>query len=319
MPTNLDEKLAVIVLGSINEDIVAQVEDLPRRGETVAALRIDRSPGGKGLNQAVAAARFGARVTLRGAVGDDAAGALLRTEMEKAGLDTAGVDIVANTATGQALIYLARNGDNSIVVATGANADYGAARLAATPLPACTVLLTQFESTIDAIEALFSGGGDRPLRILNAAPALLGGRSLLPLADIVILNETELQTFAGSLAPLLDDEMLVAAARRLISRPDQRVMVTLGADGCRSIDAATMESIPAFPVAVVDTVGAGDCFCGVFAAAMAEHMTITDALRYAAAAAALSVGRRGAATAMPYRAEVEAFLRDAGRASSRDA
>lgn len=300
--------MTIIVLGGINEDIVAMVADLPRRGETIAAISVDRGAGGKGLNQAIAAARAGGAVRMLGAVGADHAGDTLRGLMERESIDISDVAVLGGQPTGQALIALSQAGDNTIIVNAAANAVYGPAEIARADVKAA-VYLTQFEATLEAIEALFSTPEAKAgTRILNAAPAIEAGRSLLPLADVIVLNETELQVFARLPAIPEDKDAIAAAARTLITRPDQHVVVTLGAAGCLHVSAGQQDMIPSFRMTAVDTIGAGDCFCGVFAAALVDGQQIAAALRRANAAAALSVTRRGAGESAPMWPEVDALL-----------
>ena len=304
--------MKVFVLGGINEDVVAYVDDLPRRGETVAARGLHRSAGGKGLNQAVAASRFGGAVTMLGAIGNDAAGAFLRATLQEAKVADTHVLAHDGVATGQALICLAADGDNTIVVNAGANAHFGSAEIEAAAPDVPAVFLTQFEAMLPAIEALFRLPAARDgVRILNTAPALDEGAHLLPLADILILNETELQRFARLPTPPEGREEVLAAVRALGSRSGQKAIVTLGAAGCVLVDGPRVVHFPAFPAVPVDTIGAGDCFCGVLATALAEGAVIDDAIRSASAAAALSVQRSGAASSSPFRQEVEALLNKA--------
>lgn len=301
--------MKVVVLGGINEDVVAHVATLPARGETVAARGVERSAGGKGLNQAVAAARYGADTILLGAVGNDAAGESLRRTVRDAGASDAAIAVRDDVPTGQALICLSATGENTIVVNAAANAHFGATDVVAAAPAAPAVFLTQFEATLEAVEALFRlPSAAAGIRILNAAPALIEGEHLLALADILILNETELQRFAR-LASVPDDrDAIAAAARTLIERPGQRAIVTLGGAGCVLVEADRTTAFAAFPATPVDTIGAGDCFCGVLAAALAEGAGIEDAIRTGSAAAALSVERRGAAASSPTRAQVHAKM-----------
>lgn len=301
--------MKVVVLGGINEDVVAHVATLPARGETVAARGVERSAGGKGLNQAVASARYGADTILLGAVGDDAAGESLRRTVRDAGASDAAIAVRDDVPTGQALICLSATGENTIVVNAAANAHFGATDVVAAAPAAPAVFLTQFEATLEAVEALFRlPSAAAGIRILNAAPALIEGEHLLALADILILNETELQRFAR-LASVPDDrDAIAAAARTLIERPGQRAIVTLGGAGCVLVEADRTTAFAAFPATPVDTIGAGDCFCGVLAAALAEGAGIEDAIRTGSAAAALSVERRGAAASSPTRAQVHAKM-----------
>jgi ribokinase len=300
--------MTVIVLGGINEDVVLSVDNLPRLGETIHALGIVHGAGGKGLNQAIGAARQGGAVRMLGAVGDDAPGATLMGIMAREGIDTTDVAIVSDQSTGQAFITLSRSGDNTILVNAGANAAYGSAAIATARTDA-RIFLTQFEATPEAIEALFTtAAAKKGIRILNAAPAIKACRPLLSLADILIVNETELQVFADlpTVPERLDD--IAAAARSLVSRSDQQVIVTLGANGCLCVAIDTQEMIAGFTMKAIDTIGAGDCFCGVLAASLDEGMGIGAALRRANAAAALSVTRAGAGESAPTRAEVDALL-----------
>lgn len=300
--------MTVVVLGGINEDIVVSVEDLPRRGETIAAKGMTRGTGGKGLNQAIAAARQGGSVRMLGAVGRDPAGAWLRETMTREGIDTAGVAVLDDHPTGQAMIALAANGDNTIIVNAGANAafDLGSPGGA---VPDGAVFLTQFEAALGAIEHLFSTPqAERGTRILNAAPALEAGRALLRLADVLVLNETELQVLGDLPSTPEEHGEIVRAARGLICRPEQDVVVTLGAKGALWVTGHDATMVAGFRMDAVDTIGAGDCFCGALAAALDAGRGMADALRRANAAAALSVTRRGAGESAPHRRDVEALL-----------
>lgn len=299
--------MTMLVLGGINEDVVLHVEDLPRPGETVMGRGVDRSAGGKGLNKAVAAARFGGPVALLGAVGNDPAGAMLRTVMQDAGVDDSLLVVDSSSPSGQAFITLSRKGENSIIVNAGANAALTPASLALTAL-AGSVFLAEFEAPLDVVRAVFSlPAATAAIRVLNAAPALPEGRSLLALADIVILNETELEAYTTG-SPLTDEQAITGAARTLIEGSGRQIIVTLGAAGCLLVTDAASIFIPSHKVEAIDTIGAGDCFCGVFAAALAEGMDVLAAIHQANAAAAISVGRRGAAAASPSRGEIRAFL-----------
>lgn len=302
--------MSIVILGGINEDVVTHVPTLPQRGETIHAIGVTRGAGGKGLNQAIAAARQGGAVRLLGAVGDDPAGAALLQVMAREGIDTGGVAVLPEQRTGQALIALSSGGDNTIIVDAGANAAYGAGHIADADLDA-RIFLTQFEASLEAIEALFTTPqAQRGIRILNAAPATQAGRALLPLADILILNETELQTFASlTTAPDAEDD-IIAASRALITRSGQQVVVTLGARGCLFVDAREHIPVPGFAMKAIDTIGAGDCFCGVFATALDAGASVAESLRRANAAAALSVTQAGAGESAPTSAAVDRFLAD---------
>jgi ribokinase len=302
--------MSVCVLGSLNLDIVARVAALPRPGETVMAAGVERSPGGKGANQAVAAARCGVRTHLLGAVGRDDAGDAMLAAMRQAGVESGEVLRIAEAATGQAYVWVSEAGENSIVVAGGANLAVTAQMFDLEDAARSRVVLAQLETPIAATLALFGGAPAAAgcLRLLNAAPASEAAHRLLPLTDILVVNQVELGAFAGAAKPpeALDD--VVAAARGLIARQDQTVVVTLGGAGAVSVGANGRTVIAGRPAKVVDTTGAGDCFCGVLAARLSEDAELGQALQWANAAAALSTERSGAAPSMPSRAEIEAAL-----------
>lgn len=301
--------MSVFVLGSINLDAVARVDDLPRPGETVAGRSLELFPGGKGANQAVAAARLGAPTRLMGAVGKDDSGPGLKATLAGYGVQVSDVLEMPGVPTGQAHVWVGSNGENMIVVTSGANALITSQQVAATALEGQRVLLSQLESPPQAIETLFRAGAAKgALRILNAAPALPQGAALFPLTDILILNQTELATYAKLDREPVRLEEVSRASRKLMSRPDQTVIVTLGSAGVATVRRDEAFLIEGKKVKALDTTGAGDCFCGALAAALASNMDLRDAVEMANAAAALSVQKAGAAPSMPNRREVEAFL-----------
>lgn len=299
----------VVVCGSLNMDLVARVAALPRPGETVGGRGLQRLPGGKGLNQAVAAARMGARVALIGARGDDADGATLAALAADEGIDTRGVAVrdpgaMPAAHTGLAQVLVADDGENVIVVHGGANAtltpDEARAALAAVA-PGVRVALAQLETPPDAIAAFFEAARARGARtLLNTAPALPEARALFGLADIIVLNGTELAHYAGATSAAEE----ASAARALLGRPGQAIIVTLGAGGAVAVTAEGVTHHPAPEVAVVDTTGAGDCFCGVLAAMLVQGLHLEAALPSAVHAASLAVTRVGAAPSMPRAAEL---------------
>jgi ribokinase len=301
--------MTVFVLGSINLDAVARVDDLPRPGETVAGLSLELFLGGKGANQAVAAARMGAATRLMGAVGGDDSGVSLKAKLAGYGVQVADVAELPGVPTGQAHVWVANSAENMIVVTAGANALVTPQQVAATPIEGQRVLLCQLETPPTAIEALFrTGGAKGALRILNAAPALPQGAALFPLTDILIVNQTELASYAKLDREPVKLEEVSIAARKLMSRPDQTIIVTLGAAGAAVVRRDEAFLVEGKKVKAVDTVGAGDCFCGALAATLAQGMDLAEAVETANAAAALSVQKAGAAPSMPSRREVEAFL-----------
>lgn len=300
--------MQVTILGSINVDTILSVDALPRPGETVLAHSSARLPGGKGANQAVAAARMGAATAMIGATGDDADGLWMRDLLSVEGIATDAVRTLPAMSTGAAAIAVDATAENLIVVVPGVNA-----ALAATHLPATIagVLLAQLEVPLDTIAAGLARANGPCL--LNAAPAVAGAEELFGACDIVIVNEHELAFYART-PPSPSHDAIVLAARTLIASMERArdpvVVVTLGGDGALAVWHGRALHVPAFPVVPVDTVGAGDCFCGALAALLAEGMALEAALPRANAAAALCTQARGAAPAMPHRAAVERFATD---------
>lgn len=293
--------MAVTVLGSINVDLIQQVAHLPRPGETVAAGRTLRLPGGKGANQAVAAARMGAQVAMIGATGADEGGAWMRACLQDAEVDIAGIRILQGHGTGTAYIAVDQAGENQIIVAGGANLALAADDLP--PMSGGGILLAQLEVPPATIAAAFADGG--ATTILNTAPALAEATDLFAAADILVLNQAELATYLGVARIATARDALTA--RELLTRHDQLAIVTLGAGGAVAVWPDRAFHAPAAQVVPLDTVGAGDCFCGALAALLDEGLPVERALVLANAAAALSTQTRGAIPAMPDRAAVTAF------------
>lgn len=304
--------MSVCVLGSINMDVVTSVEHLPRAGQTLVCQRLDYFPGGKGANQAIAAARLGCKTVLIGAVGSDQHGATLLDYLAGNGVDVGHIQQSPNAATGQAFICVSSSGENTIVVAPGANAAVAVGRVRGDDWQEQAVFLTQFEVPLAEIQAFLScPGARRGLKIINAAPAIAGGRELFGLADVVIVNETELATYADAGGTAVDTEELAMHARALLCRPEQTIIVTLGAHGAFAVSLERSIKVDGYEVASVkDTTGAGDCFCGALSAQLcSSNASIESAMGFANLAAAISVTRLGATTAMPTRDEVTELSR----------
>lgn len=305
--TRKEAEMAVQVAGSINVDLIQQVDALPRPGQTVLARSAVRLPGGKGANQAVAAARMETTTRFTGAVGDDEDGRWMRGVLERDAIDTSGIVTLKNETTGLALIAVDRRGENQIIVNLGANSAVGV-QSASEVREDTRVLLAQLEIPVETVRAFFTAPGAKgKLRILNAAPATPAAASLFDETDILIVNQHELAEYLElERAPEGPDEAL--GARRLIQREGQAVIVTLGADGALAVLADRHFHAPAKQVTPLDTVGAGDCFCGALAALLDGGITLEAALPLANAAAGLCTLTQGAIPAMPSRAEAEAFL-----------
>jgi ribokinase len=298
----------VFVAGSINMDVVATADRHPRIGETVAGDSLHYFPGGKGANQAVAAAKLDAPTTLIGRLGKDAFGDQLKTYLSAQGLDLTSVRDTPGVHTGTAIITVAK-ADNTIVVIPGANGLVSAADVAAPTLAKGDVAVSQFEIPLAAVTAFFTHArAAGATAILNPAPALRCDSELLELVDILILNESELGLLASTeLRDTDDHERFFEAARSLPIGRDKVVCVTLGRRGVLALVDNEPLMIPGRPITAVDTTGAGDCFVGAVASQLAGS-SIGDALHYANAAASICVQRMGAAPSMPTAAEVEAVL-----------
>jgi ribokinase len=299
----------VLVAGSINMDVVATAGRHPRIGETVAGTALLYFPGGKGANQAVAAAKLGAQTTLIGRLGKDAFGDQLKAFLTAQTVDLSFVQATAGAHTGTAVITAA-NADNTIVVISGANALLSATDVAAPPIAKGDIAVSQFEIPLPTIAAFFKRArAAGATTILNPAPAIQCGSEMLDLADILILNETELGLLARTELRDTDDPVrLLEAARSLPIGRETIVCITLGKRGVLALVDGQPLTIAGRTVRAVDTTGAGDCFVGAVAAQLAGGRPIREALDYANAAASICVQRMGAAPSMPTAAEVESAI-----------
>ena len=299
----------VFVAGSINMDLVATADRHPRIGETVAGTALLYLPGGKGANQAVAAAKLGAPTALIGRLGKDAFGDQLKAFLAAQEIDLSFVQATREAHTGTAVITTA-NADNTIVVIPGANALVSATDVAAPLLARGDVAVSQFEIPLATIAAFFQRArAAGATTILNPAPAIECGTGLLDLVDILILNETELGLLARSeLRDTDDPACFLDAARSLPFGKDRIICVTLGKRGVLALIDGEPSIVAGRTVEAVDTTGAGDCFVGAVAAQLAGGRSIRDALDYANAAASICVQRMGAAPSMPTAAEVSALI-----------
>jgi ribokinase len=300
---------AVVVFGSANMDLVVHTPRAPGPGETVLGDGFTQSQGGKGANQAVAAAKLGAPATLIGRLGTDAFGQQLRTFLAAQGVDLVLVKDTADIHTGTAIITIA-DADNTIVVVPGANAMVSAEDVAAPVLAKGDVAVSQFEIPQATIGAFFKRArAAGATTILNPAPAIACGPELLDLVDILVLNETELGVLAQTELHDTDEPArFIEAARRLPTASDKIICVTLGKRGVLALVGGEPSLIAGRAVKAVDTTGAGDCFVGALAAQLANGKPIRDALNYANAAASICVQRMGAAPSMPTAAEVDEIL-----------
>jgi ribokinase len=299
----------VFVAGSINMDVVATAERHPRIGETVAGHAVLYFPGGKGANQAVAAAKLGAPTALIGRLGKDMFGDELKRFLAAQAIDLSFVHETADAHSGTALITIA-NADNTIVVIPGANALVTAADVSAPALAKGDVAVSQFEIPLPAIDAFFRRArATGATTILNPAPAAAFERELLDLVDILILNESELGLLTSTKLRDSDDQArFIEAIRLLQAGANKIVCVTLGKRGALALIDDEPLIVPGRIVNAIDATGAGDCFVGALAARLAGGTSVREALHYANIAASLCVQRMGAAPSMPTLAEVLAVL-----------
>lgn len=316
---------SILTVGSLNMDQVVQVERLPVMGETLlSAGSLRLVPGGKGANQAVAMARLGAPVMMAGRVGRDPFGTTLLQALQAAGVDTALVATDEQETSGVALIFLAPDGDNAIVVASGANlcvgADSAQMQQILAALPDARALVLQLEIPLETVKTLIAAGHRAGVPVvLNLAPAQALPLELLRQLEALIVNETEASflrdTLAGSTRPGPVIQNLSEASLLAMSLQSQgipNVVITLGSQGAVLAHQGNTVHVPAPAVSVVDTTAAGDCFAGAFTVALTEGQEISQALRFAVYASALKVTKFGAQSGLPTREEVEALLHAAG-------
>jgi len=275
----------VVVVGSANLDLVAQVAELPRPGQTLIATGYGEHAGGKGLNQAVACARMGATTAFVGCIGRDDAGAGLRAVLEGEGIDTTRLTAV-DCPTGRAFINVDSHGENAIVVVSGANGVVGVD--SPINLPPCRVVLAQLEVPLATVETVFVAAKRAgATTVLNPAPARALPASLLAVCDYVVPNETESAALGGTPA------LLAAGVATIVT--------TLGAQGAVIETATSSSPIAPFPVTPIDTVGAGDAFIGAMCAELARGSSVEEACSMGAVAGALATTVRGAVPSLPTR------------------
>ena len=299
----------VLVVGSSNTDMIVRVPRIPRPGETILGGEFTMAGGGKGANQAVAAARAGGRVTFVARIGDDVFGERALAGFAADGIDTRFVLRTSGAASGIALIDVDDRGENSISVASGANALLSAADVesAADAFAAADIVLVQLESPIETVEAAVRKAGERGIPvILNPAPARPLDEGLLSRVSVLTPNENEAELLSG--IAVRDEGGVRSAAARLRARGPATVVITMGERGAYASSTEFEALVPAFKVEPVDTTAAGDVFNGALAVALAEKRTLKEALRFAQAAAAISVTRPGAQPSAPTRAEIEKLI-----------
>lgn len=297
------------VLGSINVDHIMNIAQFPAPGETVIGKQYQTAFGGKGANQAVACGRSGADITFIACVGDDAIGAEILAQLKHDRIHTAAISVIPETTTGVAMIFVNGDGENVIGISAGANA-------ALTPecfspyqmiVAQSDALLMQLESPLETVIAAAEIAKKNQTKvILNPAPARELPDSLLRLVDVITPNETEAEKLTG--ISVSDETGAAKAALALHDKGIEQVLITLGSRGVWLSINGEGRCIPGFKVNAVDTIAAGDTFNGAYVTALLEGKPADDAVRFAHAAAAISVTRRGAQPSVPWRKEIDAFL-----------
>jgi ribokinase len=307
-------KPAIVVLGSLNMDFVVRVPHLPIPGETVLGHGFQTLPGGKGANQACAAGRAGSAnvaVKMLGRVGYDVFGDQLKASLVASGVDVSGVLSTHEQPTGVALIWVDEAGQNSIVVASGANHAITALETAAmrATFKGAAYALFQLETPIDVVEsALFAAREEGVKTILDPAPAQPLTSQLLSHVDLLTPNESEALALLGRAPERVDLDQAAPLAEALLSLGPKAIILKLGDRGCFYWDGHTAIHQPAFKVDAIDSTAAGDTFNGALAVALAQNPSIAEALKFASAAAAISVTRPGAQASIPELSEIEYFV-----------
>ena len=295
----------LLVVGSLNADLVVRAPRFPQPGETISGEDLQVIPGGKGANQAVAAARHGANVVMLGRVGKDNFGDLLQENLESNRVDT---ELIRrdDASTGTAIIVVDANGQNSIVLSAGANGNVSSSDVEFASFSTFNLLLLQLEIPLPTVLSAAKKAKENGLRvILNPAPARELPDELIALADFIVPNETELSLLSG--LPVKDLPSAETAAKRLRERGAQNVIVTLGSRGALLVTGEGVTHVDAFQVEVVDTTAAGDAFIGGFASVL-DSSSLPEAVQYACACGALATTKFGAQPSLPTKEEVERFM-----------
>jgi len=300
----------LVVLGSINADHILNLDAFPTPGETVTGHHYQVAFGGKGANQAVAAGRSGAKISFIACTGEDDIGKRIRKQLACDNIDVAPVRAVKDESTGVALIFVNAEGENVIGIHAGANAALSPEQVAAehARIASADALLMQLESPLESVLAAAKiAHQNKTTVVLNPAPARALPDELLALVDIITPNETEAEKLTG--IRVTNDDDAAKAAQALHAKGIDSVIITLGSRGVWASQQGKGQRVPGFRVKAVDTIAAGDTFNGALMTALLEEKPLPEALRFAHAAAAIAVTRKGAQPSVPWREEIDEFLR----------
>ncbi|WP_129595827.1 ribokinase [Anaerophilus nitritogenes] len=301
----------ITVIGSMNMDLVANVDHMPKVGETIIGKSFEEIPGGKGANQAVAIARLGGQVHMIGKLGDDGFGKTLLEGLTKDKICVEGVKIETNTPSGVALITVSEEGDNSIIVVPGANFTLNKEDIDKNIqiIKESDFLVLQLEVPLDTVKYSLKCAKELGVyTVLNPAPAQKLDDMIIKNIDLLIPNETELEILTG--IEINNEEDVLRASKNLIEKGVKSLIVTLGSKGSMYIDKKGFKKFQAHKVKAIDTTAAGDSFIGGVCVCLSEGKTIEEAIRYGSRVGALTVTKKGAQRSLPYKEEIEALKED---------
>jgi ribokinase len=296
--------MSVLVFGSLNLDLVTYADKLPAIGETIVGEKLLKFPGGKGLNQAIAARRAGSEVLMVGSIGNDADGDYLFNILKSENIDPKFITKTSEQ-TGIAVIEVSKSAENRIIIIAGANSKTRFSNEVLTSSPSVTVSLAQLETPIaEVAKFIHESKAAGKITILNPAPIQKLDQQLLQDTDYLIANETEASFLIGSAVEHLSKDEAVTIARQLQKNGSKKVIITLGEQGSVYLDQEKELFIPAYKVKAVDTTAAGDAFCGAFATAISENKPVEYALKFASAAGGLAATKAGAVPSLPTQQEI---------------
>jgi ribokinase len=296
--------MSVLVFGSLNLDLVTYADKLPAIGETIVGEKLLKFPGGKGLNQAIAARRAGSEVLMVGSIGNDADGDYLFDILKSENIDPKFITKTSEQ-TGIAVIEVSKSAENRIIIIAGANSKTRFSNEVLTSSPSVTVSLAQLETPIaEVAKFIHESKAAGKITILNPAPIQKLDQQLLQDTDYLIANETEASFLIGSAVEHLSKDEAVTIARQLQKKGSKKVIITLGEQGSVYLDQEKELFTPAYKVKAVDTTAAGDAFCGAFATAISENKPVEYALKFASAAGGLAATKAGAVPSLPTQQEI---------------